>query len=70
MIPESQHPKTFAHQKISAFLISFSIHCMLATINLHYQLMLQATEVYYINTDSPLASKFGAAQPSISQIEP
>ncbi len=70
MIPESHYSKTLAQQKIRTLLVSYSIHCMLAAINFHDQFLLQTAEVYYISADRPLAPEFGAAQSSISQMEP
>jgi hypothetical protein len=70
MMPESHYPKAFARQNIRTLPIPFCLYCMLIAINFHYQLLLQAAEVYYVRPDKVLASKFRCTQSSVAQTAP
>lgn len=59
-ILETDHPKAHFIQYVSSILISLylPVFCMITSINLDYQLSIQANEINYVRSDNVLAIEF------------
>ena len=70
IIPESNNAKTFSIDSCIAILITSSKFLMLATVELDYQLCIQAREISYIVSDRDLPPKTKPAELSLAQMFP